>query len=158
MAPSTSTIRSSCSFIINQKRRCRFFFFCLFSAILFSLDVSCYYFSFFCNSPVKEVCHFSNDLVPQRLHVTLIKFCVDVVDEFKSRSKVGAGVWIIHAPSFIFSYILCIISNIMILIYNKYFISFYLLDASIVVFRTSLFILCFSFIFGLFFEKYLNCN
>lgn len=56
----------------------------------------------------------------------------------------------------IISSIICIISIILLLIYNKYYISAYLFDISIIIFRTGLFIANFSIIFGIFFDNYLN--
>lgn len=53
--------------------------------------------------------------------------------------------------------IISIIGIIMLWIYDTYFISMYLFDASIIVFRTGLLVAVFSFIYGIFFEKYLNC-
>ncbi len=56
----------------------------------------------------------------------------------------------------IVSFIICISSIIVLLIYNKYYISAYLFDIAIVLFRTGLFISTFSIIFGIFFDNYLN--
>lgn len=53
------------------------------------------------------------------------------------------------------SFIICICSIILLLIYNKYYISLYLLDIAIVLFRTGLFVSTFSIIFGIFFDNYL---
>lgn len=54
------------------------------------------------------------------------------------------------------SFIICICSIILLLIYNKYYISIYLFDIAIVLFRTGLFVATFSIIFGIFFDNYLN--
>ena len=56
----------------------------------------------------------------------------------------------------IISSIICISSIIVLLIYNKYYISAYLFDIAIVLFRTGLFVATFSIIFGIFFDNYLN--
>ena len=63
---------------------------------------------------------------------------------------------LVHAH-IVASYIVSCIGIICLWIFNTYFISFYLLDIGIIVFRTGLFIGVFSIIYGLFFEKYLNC-
>ena len=57
----------------------------------------------------------------------------------------------------IISYIVSFIGIFLLWIFNTYFISFYLLDIGIIVFRTGLFIGVFAIIYGIFFEKYLNC-
>ena len=56
----------------------------------------------------------------------------------------------------IISSIICISSIIVLLIYNKYYISAYLFDIAIVLFRTGLFVASFSIIFGIFCDNYLN--
>ena len=56
------------------------------------------------------------------------------------------------------SFIISSIGSIGRWIFNTYFISFYLLDASIIIFRTGLMLGVFSIIYGIFFEKYLNCE
>ena len=54
------------------------------------------------------------------------------------------------------SFIISISGIITLYIHNTYFISFYLLDASIIIFRTGLLYGIFSIIFGIFFANYLN--
>jgi hypothetical protein len=54
------------------------------------------------------------------------------------------------------SFITCILGILTLWIYNTYYIWFYLFDASIVIFRTGLFIGIFSIIYGIFFENYLE--
>ena len=56
------------------------------------------------------------------------------------------------------SFIISSIGTIMLWIFNTYFISIYLLEASIIVFRTGLLLGVFSIIYGIFFEKYLKCD
>ncbi len=56
------------------------------------------------------------------------------------------------------SFIICCLAIIMLWIYNTYYISIYLFDASIIVFRTGLFVGTFSIIYGIFFENYLECG
>lgn len=56
------------------------------------------------------------------------------------------------------SFIICISGIFMLWIYNTYYISIYLFKASIIVFRTGLFMGTFSIIFGIFFENYLGCK
>ena len=55
------------------------------------------------------------------------------------------------------SFIVSFLGIILLWLYNTYFISIYLLNVSIIVFRTGLFIGISSIIYGIFFEKYLNC-
>lgn len=55
------------------------------------------------------------------------------------------------------SFIISSIGIILLWVFNTYFISIYLLDISIIVFRTGLLLGVFAIIYGLFFEKYLNC-
>lgn len=55
------------------------------------------------------------------------------------------------------SFIVSFLGIILLWLYNTYFISIYLLNISIIVFRTGLFIGISSIIYGIFFEKYLNC-
>ncbi len=57
----------------------------------------------------------------------------------------------------IVSYLVSAIGIGFIWIFKNHFISFYLLDIGIIVFRTGLLIGVFAIIYGLFFEKYLNC-
>ncbi len=57
----------------------------------------------------------------------------------------------------IISYIISSIGILFLWVFNTYFISFYLFDIAIIVFRSGLFIGVFAIIYGLFFEKYLNC-
>ena len=57
----------------------------------------------------------------------------------------------------IVSYLVSVIGIGFIWIFKNHFISFYLLDIGIIVFRTGLLIGVFAIIYGLFFEKYLNC-
>lgn len=57
----------------------------------------------------------------------------------------------------IISYIISAFGIFLLWIFNTYFISRYLFNISITVFRTGLFIGVFSIIYGIFFEKYLNC-
>lgn len=56
------------------------------------------------------------------------------------------------------SFIISSIGTIMLWIFNTYFISIYLLEASIIIFRTGLLLGVFSIIYGIFFEKYLKCE
>lgn len=56
------------------------------------------------------------------------------------------------------SFFVCLIGIIMLWIRGTYYISIYLLDASVVVFRTGLLIGVASIIYGIFFEKYLKCE
>lgn len=56
------------------------------------------------------------------------------------------------------SFFVCIIGIAMLWIHNAYYISIYLFRASIVVFRTGLFIGVVAIIYGIFFEKYLKCG
>ncbi len=56
------------------------------------------------------------------------------------------------------SFIISSTGTVMLWIFNTYFISIYLLEASIIVFRTGVFIGVFSIIYGIFFEKYLKCE
>ena len=51
-----------------------------------------------------------------------------------------------------------ILGIILLWLFNTYYISIYLFKSSIVIFRTGLFIAVFSVIYGIFFEKYLNCE
>lgn len=55
------------------------------------------------------------------------------------------------------SFIVSAIGTIMLWIFYTYFISIYLLEASILVFRAGLFIGVSSIVYGIFFEKYLKC-
>lgn len=55
------------------------------------------------------------------------------------------------------SFIVSAIGTIMLWIFNTYFISIHLLEASILVFRAGLFIGVSSIVYGIFFEKYLKC-
>lgn len=56
------------------------------------------------------------------------------------------------------SFIISNIGTVMLWIFNTYFISIHLLEASIIVFRTGLMTGIFSIIYGIFFEKYLKCG
>lgn len=56
------------------------------------------------------------------------------------------------------SFIISSIGTIMLWIFNTYFISIYLLEASIIVFRTGILMGVFSIMYGIFFEKYLKCE
>lgn len=56
------------------------------------------------------------------------------------------------------SFLVCIIGIAILWIHNTYYISFYLFRASIVIFRTGLFIGVAAIIYGIFFEKYLKCD
>lgn len=51
-----------------------------------------------------------------------------------------------------------ILGIILLWLFNTYYISIYLFKSSIVIFRTGLFVAVFSIIYGIFFEKYLNCE
>lgn len=56
------------------------------------------------------------------------------------------------------SFFISIIGIISLLIYNTYFISIYLFDASIIIFRTGILYGTSTIMFGIFFENYLNCG
>ena len=56
------------------------------------------------------------------------------------------------------SFIISGIGTIMLWIFNTYFISIYLLEASIIIFRTGILMGVFSIMYGIFFEKYLKCE
>lgn len=56
------------------------------------------------------------------------------------------------------SFIICIVGISILWIYNTYYISFYLLQSSMVIFRTGLFVGVFAIIYGIFFENYLDCG
>ena len=56
------------------------------------------------------------------------------------------------------SFIICTFGIFKLWIYNTYYISIYLFKASIIVFRTGLFMGTFSIIFGIFYENYLGCK
>ncbi len=56
------------------------------------------------------------------------------------------------------SFIISSIGTIMLWIFNTYFVSIYLLEASIIIFRTGLLMGVFSIMYGIFFEKYLKCE
>ena len=56
------------------------------------------------------------------------------------------------------SFFVSLIGITMLWAYNTYYISIYLFQASIIVFRTGLFIGVASIIYGIFFENYLNCG
>lgn len=56
------------------------------------------------------------------------------------------------------SFFVSLIGIIMLWVYNTYYISIYLFEASIIVFRTGLFIGVASIIYGIFFENYLKCG
>ena len=54
--------------------------------------------------------------------------------------------------------LISILGIILLWVFNTYYISIYLFKSSIIIFRTGLFIAVFSVIYGIFFEKYLNCE
>lgn len=56
------------------------------------------------------------------------------------------------------SFIISNLGTVILWIFNTYFISIYLLEISIIVFRTGILMGCFSIIYGIFFEKYLKCE
>ncbi len=56
------------------------------------------------------------------------------------------------------SFIICLLAIIMLWTYNTYYASIYLLESSIIIFRTGLFVGTFAIICGIFFENYLNCS
>ena len=56
------------------------------------------------------------------------------------------------------SFIISCIGTFILWIFNTYFISIYLLETSIIIFRTGLIMAVFSIIYGIFFEKYLKCE
>lgn len=56
------------------------------------------------------------------------------------------------------SFIISGLGTIMLWIFNTYFISIYLLEASIIIFRTGILMGVFSIMYGIFFEKYLKCE
>ena len=56
------------------------------------------------------------------------------------------------------SFIISSIGTFILWIFNTYFVSIYLLEASIIIFRTGLIMGIFSIIYGIFFEKYLKCD
>ena len=56
------------------------------------------------------------------------------------------------------SFIISNIGTILLWIFNTYFISIYLLETSIIIFRTGILMGVFSIIYGIFFEKYLKCD
>ena len=56
------------------------------------------------------------------------------------------------------SFIISGIGLLMLWIFNTYYISIYLFKASIVIYRAGLLMGVFSIIYGIFFEKYLNCE
>ncbi len=56
----------------------------------------------------------------------------------------------------LFSFIISSIGLILLWVYNTYYISRYLFEASIIVYRTGLLIGVFSIIYGIFFENYLR--
>ena len=56
------------------------------------------------------------------------------------------------------SFIISSIGTFILWIFNTYFVSIYLLEASIIIFRTGLIMGIFSIIYGIFFEKYLKCE
>lgn len=58
----------------------------------------------------------------------------------------------------IISFIICLIGIIMLWIHNTFYISIYLFKASIIIFRTGLFVGVASIIYGIFFENYLDCH
>lgn len=58
----------------------------------------------------------------------------------------------------IISFFICALGITILWIYNTYYISKLLFKASIVIFRTGLFVGVVSIIYGIFFENYLKCN
>ena len=56
------------------------------------------------------------------------------------------------------SFIISSIGSFILWIFNTYFISYYLIDAGIIIFRTGLLLGVFSIMYGIFFEKYLKCE
>lgn len=56
------------------------------------------------------------------------------------------------------SFIISGIGLVMLWLYNTYYISIYLFEASIIIYRTGLLMGIFSIIYGIFFENYLNCG
>lgn len=56
------------------------------------------------------------------------------------------------------SFIISGAGTVMLWIFNTYFISIYLLEASIIIFRTGILMGVFSIMYGIFFEKYLKCE
>ena len=56
------------------------------------------------------------------------------------------------------SFIICILGITALWIYNTYYISIYLFESSIIIFRTGLLLGIFSIIYGIFFENYLDCG
>lgn len=58
----------------------------------------------------------------------------------------------------IISFIISNIGTLILWIHSTYFISFYLFDIAIIIFRTGLFMGSFSIMYGIFFEKYLKCE
>lgn len=56
------------------------------------------------------------------------------------------------------SFFVSLIGIAMLWFHNTYYISIHLFQASIIVFRTGLFIGVTSIIYGIFFENYLNCG
>ena len=58
--------------------------------------------------------------------------------------------------SILISFILCLSGIMIVRIYNTYYISMYLLQTGIETFRCGLVLGSFSFMFGIFFDKYLQ--
>lgn len=56
------------------------------------------------------------------------------------------------------SFIISGLGTILLWIFNTYFISIYLLEASIIIFRSGILMGVFSIMYGIFFEKYLKCE
>lgn len=56
------------------------------------------------------------------------------------------------------SFFVCLVAIFMLWFYNTYYASIYLFKASILVFRTGLFIGIAAVIYGIFFANYLNCD
>lgn len=56
------------------------------------------------------------------------------------------------------SFIICFLGIITLWIYNTYYISVYLFESSIIIFRTGLLLGIFAIIYGIFFENYLDCG
>ncbi len=60
--------------------------------------------------------------------------------------------------SLLISFFICLIGIFTLWTYNTYYISMYLFEASIIIFRTGLFLGISSIIYAIFFENYLGCQ
>ncbi len=58
----------------------------------------------------------------------------------------------------IISFIICLLGILALWTYNTYYISMYLFEISIIIFRTGLFLSTSSIIYAIFFENYLGCE